>query len=322
MKKNERKTCLRLFKIMLKIRMVEEKIIELYPEQKIRCPVHLCIGQEAIAAGVCLNLRKKDLVFSNHRCHGHYIAKGGNLGSFMAELYGKVSGCSKGKGGSMHLVDADNGLMGTTAIVGAGIPLAVGAAMGSIMQKQKKVSVVFFGDGAVDEGAFYESLNFAALKKLPVVFVCENNFYATNSPQSARQAFDNIHERAGMYGIHHDRVDGNDVLKVFESAKKAVERARIGRIPSLLECRTYRWKGHVGPDCDYEKGCRPKQELDKWLKRCPLEEFEEKLKSNRMIAQKYIARSKRVIASEIDGAIKFAEQSIFPGKRDLLKDVY
>lgn len=311
-----------LFETMLKIRMVEEKIIDLYPEQEMKCPAHLCIGQEAIAAGVCANLKKQDFVFSNHRGHGHYIANGGSLKALFAELYGRATGCSKGKGGSMHLVDIENGFMGTSAIVGGGIPIAVGAAMGSIMQGQKRISVAFFGDGAVDEGTFSESLNFAALKKLPVVFVCENNFYATNSPQLARQAIDNIYKRGLSYGIPGRRVDGNDVVDVFRAARVAVERARKDNSPSLLECRTYRWKGHVGPDCDFETGCRPKGELDTWLKRCPVEKFTKSILKQRVLSEKDIGKMRENIRKEIDRSISFAKSSLFPKKEELLEDVY
>lgn len=322
MKKIPEKILIRLFETMLRIRMVEEKIIELYPEQEMKCPVHLCIGQEAIAAGVCINLKKEDFVFSNHRGHGHYLANGGDLKKMMAELYGRSTGCSKGKGGSMHLVNADNGFMGTSAIVGGGIPLAVGAAMASVMQKQGRISVTFFGDGAVDEGTFSESLNFAALKNLPVLFVCENNFYATNSPQSARQAIDNIYKRGLSYGIQGIRVDGNDVLEVYDAARLAVEKIREGKGPSLLECRTYRWKGHVGPNCDFETGCRPKEELDEWLKRCPVEKFARPILKENLLSEEDIEAMRKRIGKEIDEAVSFAKSSPFPSKEELLEDVY
>ena len=188
-----------LFETMLKIRLFEEKLIELYPAQDMKTPIHLYIGQEAIAAGVCANLQRDDYVFSNHRGHGHYIAKGGDLKALVAEFYGRIDGCSRGKGGSMHIVAPEVGIMGTSAIVGGGISHAVGAALASVMQRNRKVSVVFFGDGACDTGAFYESLNFASLKRLPVVFVCENNFYATNSPLKARHPLDNIYKSCLLY---------------------------------------------------------------------------------------------------------------------------
>lgn len=322
MKNISKKMIIRLFQTMLKIRLVEEKIIGLYPAQEIRCPVHLCIGQEAVAAGVNVNLKKGDFVFSNHRGHGHYIAKGGSLTSFMAELYGKQDGCSKGKGGSMHLVDKENGFMGTTAIVAAGIPLAVGSALAFVMQKQKNISVVFFGDGAVDEGTFAESLNFAALKKLPVLFVCENNFYAANSHQSARQSLDNIYKKGLIYGIKGKRIDGNDVIKIFETSKDLIEQIRKGKGPALLECRTYRWKAHVGPDYDFETGFRPKRELEVWTKTCPINRLAKKISKEKILVKSDIEEMQRRIKEEIDEAVIFAKTSPFPGKGKLLEDVY
>jgi acetoin:2,6-dichlorophenolindophenol oxidoreductase subunit alpha len=224
----------KLFTTMLTIRTVEERVAALYPEQEIKCPVHLCTGQEAVAAGVCIHLAKDDTIFSTHRSHGHCIAKGMELKPLIAELYGKTTGCARGKGGSMHLVDPERGIPGTTAIVGGCIPLAVGAALSAVLQKKAAVSAAFFGDGAVDEGAFAESLNFAALRKLPVVFVCENNNYATNSPRSARQPDVPIAERAAAYGMPGVAGDGNDVLEVYRLAEKAARRARRGEGEMLL----------------------------------------------------------------------------------------
>lgn len=322
MTKISKETLIRLFGAMLKIRMVGEKIIELYPEQEMRCPVHLCIGQEAIAAGVCANLKRQDFIFSNHRGHGHYIANGGSLKELFAELYGKVTGCSKGKGGSMHLVDIENGFMGTSAIVGGGIPIAVGTAMGSIMQGQERISVVFFGDGAVDEGTFSESLNFSALKRLPVVFICENNFYAANSPQLARHSVDNIYKKGLSYGVPGVRVDGNNVVDVYRAAKVAVNEARKDNRPSLIECRTYRWRGHVGPSCDFETGCRSKRELKEWLKKCPVKKFAKSLLKQKILSEKDIGKMIENIKDEIDESISFAKSSPFPKKEELLEDVY
>lgn len=322
MKNIPKKTLVWLYETMLKIRMVEEKIIELYPEQEMRCPVHLCIGEEAIVAGVLANLKREDYVFSNHRGHGHYIANGGSLKKMMAELYGRQTGCSKGKGGSMHLVDVENGFMGSSAIVGGGIPIAVGAAMGSVMQGHKRISVVFFGDGAVDEGTFSESLNFSALKKLPVFFVCENNFYATNSPQSARHSMDNIYKRGLPFGIQGTRVDGNDALQIFKAAKASVDGIRKHGTPALLECRTYRWKAHVGPNCDFETGCRPKEELDQWLKKCPIERFARSILKREILSKEDIKGMRERLAKEIDDAVLFAKSSLFPKKEELLEDVY
>ncbi|KPK41085.1 MAG: hypothetical protein AMJ78_06470 [Omnitrophica WOR_2 bacterium SM23_29] len=312
----------RMYQIMLKIRLFEEKLIELYPQQEIKCPIHLYIGQEAIAVGVCMNLKRHDYVFSNHRGHGHYIAKGGDLKLLAAELYGKVNGCSKGKGGSMHLVAPEINFLGSSAIVGGSIPLAVGAALASSMQLRKRVSIAFFGDGGVDQGAFHEGLNFASLKRLPVIFVCENNFYATNSPQHARQPLDNIFEKAKSYGIRGIRVDGNNVLAVFTATKEAVARAQDSKGPTLIECRTYRYRAHVGPDCDFETGCRPKAELDKWLKRCPLKRFEQFLLDRGVVSKSALSKTSNKLRQEIEEAIAFGKRSPFPDVKELLEDVY
>lgn len=311
-----------LLRMMLKIRLFEERIISLYPQQEIRTPVHLCIGQEAIAAGVCSHLNKRDYLFTTHRGHGHCIAKGMDLGKMMAELYGRQSGCCRGKGGSMHLVDPEIGILATSAIVGGGIALAVGAALSLKSNKSKDISVAFFGDGAVDEGIFYESLNFAALKKLPVLFVCENNFYATNSPQKARQPLDNIFTRGATFGINGRRCDGNDLLEVCRISGELICKIRQGQGPFLLECRTYRWKGHVGPDCDVEKGCRPKYELDAWIKKCPIERFKKFLLKEKKISVGQIASISSDIEKEIDSAVIFARKSPYPELDEVCKDVY
>ncbi len=317
-----RELLLRLYHTMLKIRMFEEKIIEVYPVQDMRCPVHLYIGQEAVAAGVCVNLNKEDYIFSTHRNHGHCIAKGSDFRLMMAEFYGKKTGYCKGKGGSMHMVDPENGILGTSAIVGGGIPIAVGTALASTLMRDGRVSVAFFGDGASEEGTFFESLNFAVLKRLPVVFVCENNFYATNSPISQRQPDPDIVKRVEGYGMPCVQVDGNNVLSVYEEAKKAVERARAGRGPSFIECRTYRWRGHVGPEEDFEKGCRPKEELDEWMKRCPLKNFEDFIVNNRCITREGIEKMKEELAVELDDAIAYGRSAPEPREEEVFDDVY
>ncbi len=307
---------------MLRIRRFEEKIVDVYCDQDMKTPVHLYIGQEAVAAGVCANLRREDYVFSTHRSHGHYLAKGGDMRGLMAELYGRKTGCSRGKGGSMHVVDPEVGVCGSTAIVGGNIPLSVGAALASAMQKKKRVAVSFFGDGAADEGAFHESLNFAALKKLPVVFVCENNFYATNSHQSKRQPHDHIYKIAKFYLMPGVRVDGNDVVKVFNAAQEAVKKARTGRGPTLMECRTFRWKGHVGPECDIKLGCRKQEELNKWVKKCPVRRFERELLKGGTLKKAQLDRITREIDGEVHDAYLFGRRSPHPGVKELLEDVW
>jgi len=307
---------------MLAIRRFEERVADLLLQGEIKCPTHLYIGQEAVAAGVCASLGKEDYVFSTHRSHGHYIAKGGDMKSLMAELYGKATGCSKGRGGSMHLVSADIGLPGSSAIVAGTIPLAVGAGLALSMQKSDSVSVAFFGDGAADEGVFYEALNFASLGKLPVLFICENNLYSTHMPVSACLADTNIYRKAKAFNMPGVRVDGNSVLKVYEAAKRAVEAARCGQGPTLIECMTYRWRGHVGPNYDLEKGLRAKEELDRWMGRCPIKRLERLL-----LKHDIITRSERIqviegIEREIEEAIVLAKESPYPDEGEVATDVF
>ena len=313
---------MQIYKMMLRVRLFEERVIELYPKEEIRTPVHMYVGQEAIAAGVCHNLLGGDYVFTNHRCHGHCLAKGMSMFSIMAELYGRRTGCCKGKGGSMHLSDPDKRIMATSAIVGGNIPIAVGAGLALKFRKDRNISVVFFGDGAVDEGAFYESLNFAALKKLPVLFVCENNFYATNSPLKARQPLDNIFKKGEVFGIKGFRCDGNDAVEIFETSKKLIGKIRKVSRPYLMECRTYRWKGHVGPDCDFEKGCRPKYELETWLRKCPVRRLEARLLKKGLLTEVKIEKLRYEVKEEIIEAEVFAKKSDFPAAGELYADVY
>jgi pyruvate dehydrogenase E1 component alpha subunit len=309
---------------MQRIRKFEERVAELVSKNEIICPCHLYIGEEAVATGVCAALRKDDYVFSTHRSHGHYIAKGGDVKALMAELYCRATGCSKGRGGSMHLASPDIGLPGSSAMVAGTIPLAVGAALAFSLQKRDSVSVAFFGDGATNEGTFYESLNFASLRKLPVIFVCENNFYSTHMPISACLADTDIYKKAEAFNLQSVRVDGNNVAEVFKVAKKAVEDARSGKGPTLIECMTYRWRGHVGPSYDLNKGLRSKEELDYWMNRCPIKALEEFL-----IEQDFISISERNkiyegIKEEIEEALVFAKESPYPDPDEdaVLSDVF
>lgn len=307
---------------MVTIRRFEEKIIEVYPSQDMKTPVHLYIGEEAVAAGVCINLRKDDYIFSTHRSHGHYLAKGGDMKKLVAELYGKRTGCSKGKGGSMHVVDPEVGVCGSTSIVGANIPLSVGAALASTLQSKDQVSISFFGDGGVDEGAFHEALSFASLKKLPVIFVCENNFYATHSHQSKRQPHDHIYKLAEGYLIPGIRIDGNNVLAIYKVAKEAVKRARRGEGPTLIECRTYRWKGHVGPECDIKLGYRTQKELNKWMRRCPIKMFEAFLLRQGVMREKERNEIIKQIDQKIQDAYEYGKESPYPQEEELFDDVW
>lgn len=308
---------------MLRIRMVEEKIAELYPEQEMRCPVHLCIGQEAVAVGVCANLSRADYILSSHRSHAHYLAKGGDLKAMLAEIYGKVTGCSRGKGGSMHLVDLSAGFLGATPIVGSTIPIAVGAAFGSVMRGEKRVAVAFFGDGATEEGVLHESLNFAALKKLPVLFVCENNLYSVQSPLSVRQPEGReIFNLAQGHGMESYQGDGNNVIEVYRLAGQAVRKAREGNGPTFLEFKTYRWREHCGPYFDEDLGYRSKNEVEEWQRRCPIEMLRANLLGEGVLSIKEIEDMVIELRTEIEAAVVFAKESPFPTGEQLTENVY
>ncbi len=314
----------KMYVTMVKIRVFEERVAELLipPKKELTTPCHLYIGQEAVATGVCSALRKDDYAFSTHRSHGHFITKGGNIRALMAELYCKKTGCSKGKGGSMHVASSEIGLPGSSAIVGGTIPIAVGAALAFSMQQKDAVSVVFFGDGAASEGIFYESLNFASLTKAPVIFVCENNLYCTHLPVSACLADTNIYKKSEPFKIPGLRVDGNNVIEVYKAAKKAVEDARSGKGPTLIECMTYRWRGHVGPYDDLDKGLRSKEELDYWMNRCPIKMLERLLLEHGIISELEIDQIRKTISEEVEEAVKFARESPYPDENDLLHDVF
>ena len=318
----DKKTARDLFYSMLRIRLVEEKIALLYAEQEMRCPVHFCIGQEAISAGVCAPLQKEDYVMSNHRSHGHYLAKGGDLNAMLAEIYGKKTGCSHGKGGSMHLVDLSVGFLGATPIVGSTIPITTGLAFGSVMKGENRVAVSFFGDAATEEGVFAESLNFAVLKNLPVIFLCENNFYSVNSPLSVRQSPEvEIFKRAAGHGIESYQGDGNDVMQVYKMTKKAVDKARRGQGPAFLEFKTYRWLEHCGPLDDHPV-CRPEKEVEKWKKYCPVKKYEKYILAEKILSKGDIKDIRDELNEEIEAAVSFAKKSPFPAENTLYEDIY
>ncbi len=306
----------RFFRQLYLIRRVEEDVARIYPTDKIKSPVHLSIGQEAVSVGVCEALRPDDVVFGTYRSHATYLAKGGNLKKMLAELYGKYTGCAKGKGGSMHLVDAAAGMMGASAVVGTTIPHAVGYAWVQKVKKSGRVVVNFFGDGASDEGSWHESLNFAALKKVPVIFICENNGYSIHSRQLERQPHANLTERAAQYGIPAERIDGSDTTLVYDKVKKAVDKLRGGEGPIYIECLTYRWREHVGPNEDYGAGYRDRKELEPWLEKDDVRRLGAKLPE---------AERKRIeaeVETEIKEAFEFAEKSPFPPDSELWTDVY
>jgi len=301
----------KLFESMLRIRLVEESIANKYSEQKMRCPTHLSIGQEAIAVGVCANLTSQDQVLSTHRAHAHYLAKGGCLKSMMAEIYGKASGCSKGMGGSMHLIDTSVGFMGSTAIVGNTIPVAVGLALEKKLTRKKSIACVFFGDGATEEGAFYESVNFAIIHSLPILFICENNLYSVYSGLEVRQPVDRkIYKMVRAMGISAQHGNGNDVEEVARKVKHAKTMILKSGGPQFLEFDTYRWREHCGPNFDNNIGYREESEFLKWKKKDPLKNF---YSEN---SQKYIDRKIDTISQEIDDAHQFADDSKFPTMQD------
>ncbi len=310
-----------MYSTMLRIRFCEECIGDLVAAGEIQTPCHLYIGQEAIATGVCAALDKGDFVWGGHRSHGHYLAKGGDLHAMMAEIFGKATGCSRGRGGSMHLFAAEVGILGTAPLVAATIPLAVGAGLASKLRGDRKVSVSFFGDGAFEEGHSHESINLAALYRLPVVFVCENNFYASHLPLLERRAADNICKSGEVHGIPAISLDGNDVVAVYRAAVEAVDRARTGDGPTLLECRTYRWRGHVGPSPDMDVGVKRKDELRDWLPKDPVARVRSRLLELGASQQEF-DQIERVICTEVQEAVEFARQSPYPDAGELLQHVF
>ncbi|WJG10589.1 thiamine pyrophosphate-dependent dehydrogenase E1 component subunit alpha [Aliiglaciecola sp. LCG003] len=308
---------------ILRIRLVEEAIAARYSEQKMRCPTHLSIGQEAVAVGVSASLSHKDKAYSSHRAHAHYLAKGGDLKKLIAELYGKETGCTGGRGGSMHLTDLDAGFVASTAIVGNSIPLAVGNALHQQVQKLDEISVAYFGEGATEEGAFYESANFAALKGLPILFVCENNGYSVYSPLHVRQPKGrSITKLAEAIGVQAVEVDGNDVIQVADVAAKNIDNIRSGAGPVLMECHTYRHREHCGPNWDDDLAYRPSWEVSKWLERDPVNLLESQLLRENPANDKAIVLAKQTIQMEINQAFDFAEDSRFPTAQHNSRFVY
>jgi TPP-dependent pyruvate/acetoin dehydrogenase alpha subunit len=313
----------RLLAEMIRIRTVEQTLADLYPQGEMRTPTHFSIGQEAVAAGVCAALRRDDVAYSGHRCHAHYLAKGGDLAGMVAELYGRETGCARGRGGSVHLNDRDAGFIAASAILGQTMATAVGSALAFKMDGLDRVAVTFFGDGTVEEGIFHESLNFAVVKRLPVLFVCENNGYSTHTPLGARQpASVPIHARAASYGMPSGCVDGNEVFAVFTAAREAVAGSRRGEGPSFLECITYRWREHVGPLWDYDKGYRTKAEVDEWITRCPIKRATERLVADGLCSMDEVARIEQGCQDEVNRAVAAAKAAPFPTVEDLTVGTY
>ena len=312
-----------LYYKMLRIRLVEEKISELYAEQEMRCPVHLSIGQEATAVGICAHLQKEDLVLSAHRAHAHYLAKGGDLKAMISELYGKETGCAMGKGGSMHLIDLNSGFFASVPIVGSTIPIATGVAWAFKMKKRSNITAVFLGDGATEEGVFFESLDFANLRSVPILFVCENNFYSVYSNLNVRQAAGrNICNLVQNHGVKAYNGNGNDLNQVFELSEKAIKYIKKNNAPAFLEFETFRWLEHCGPNWDDDLNYREKGELEKWMKQCPLKSFESKIFTEGIISENDITIMKEKINLEINCAFRHAKESPFPDIEILNQHIY
>lgn len=313
----------RLLQCMVRIRLVEEAIAIRYSEQQMRCPVHLSIGQEGAAAGVGAALRPGDQVMSGHRSHAHYLAKGGDLNAMIAEIYGKETGCCRGRGGSMHLVDLKAGFVGAVPIVGSTIPIAVGLALADRHLQRDRVTVAFLGEAATEEGVFHESVNFAALHRLPVVFVCENNLYSVYSPMRVRQpAQREVYEVAQGHGILAYQGDGNDPLATYSIMCDAVAHARRGEGPVFIELKTYRWREHCGPGWDNHIGYRTEAEYLEWRQRDPIENFEKRLRSDGTLNEADYLVFKRQIESEIEVAFATAQRAPFPSGGSLMDYVY
>ena len=308
-----------MYRTMVRIRTFEERVDKEFAVGNIPGFVHLYSGEEASATGACANLRPDDYITSTHRGHGHLIAKGGKTNRMMAELYGKKTSYCKGKGGSMHIADMDIGILGANGVVGAGIPIAAGAALSAKMRGTDQIVICFFGDGASNTTRFHEGINLASVQKLPVVYVIENNMYAQKSRISDTCKVPNIADRASAYGIQGITVDGNDVLAVYEAVGEAVARARRGEGPTLVECKTYRWHGHVEGD---SQAYKPKEEVEEWMKKDPIPAFRGKLIEMGVLTEKDADRINREINEEIEKAVKFAEESPLPAPEEALEDVF
>lgn len=311
-----------IFKKLLFIRLVEESIAENYSDHEMRCPVHLSIGQEAVAVGVCEALRKSDPVFSTHRCHAHYLAKGGDLQRMVAEIYGKAAGCCGGRGGSMHLTDPDVGMIVSVPIVASCIPLAVGSALCSKLDHTQDVSVAFLGDGSLEEGVFHESANFASLNKLPVIFVCENNQYSVYTNLSARQPPRPIKALADAHGMKCFSADGNDVEAVHEKMLQAVQMVRSGNGPVFLIFDTYRSREHCGPNFDNHLEYRDASEIAVWDKNDPLVRLKIKLFDQGWLTENSVSSMTTELQSEISAAIQFAKSAPLPHPDQITNHVY
>jgi TPP-dependent pyruvate/acetoin dehydrogenase alpha subunit len=316
----EKKILLKLFSALYKIRFTEEEISRRYNKGKMRCPIHLSTGQEAIAASLSLIMRKKDFAVSSHRAHAHYLSKGGSLKKMLAEIYGKETGCSKGKGGSMHLIDTSVNFMGSTAIVGNTIPVGVGLGLSSLIKKKNQFSFIFFGDGAIEEGVFYESVNFAILKKLPVIFICENNFYSVYSHLKKRQPENRkIYKMVNSMLIKSYFSNSFDPYYLYKFLKNKINLKNTKSGPYFFEFTNYRWREHCGPNFDNNLEYRDKKDYNNWINKDPLIVLEKKIN---LLKLKNLSIIKKKIETSVLSAFQFAEKSKFPKKSEALKGVY
>lgn len=310
---------IQMFRIMLRIRYFEDRVKDLFAAGELPGFVHLYLGEEAVAAGVCSALKDDDYITSTHRGHGHILAKGGEMRYMMAELYGKATGYNKGKGGSMHIAWPELGILGANGIVGGGIPISTGAAFSAKYRKSGQVAACFFGDGAASEGTFHEAVNIASAFDLPVVYICENNLYGVGTRQTDVRNVEDIADRAAGYGIPGVVVDGNDVVAVYEATTQAVDRARRGEGPSLIECKTYRWRTHFEGEPDTY---RPKEEVEAWLKREPIAPHRKKLIDSGILTEDEAKQIENDVGKELDEAVEFARTSPFPDPESALEGVY
>jgi acetoin:2,6-dichlorophenolindophenol oxidoreductase subunit alpha len=308
-----------LYKRMIRQRTFEDNTTKIFAGGEMPGFLHLSQGEDAVAAGTCAHLAKEDAIFTTHRGHGCIIAKGSDLKPMMAELFGRIDGCCKGRAGSMHFADVANGCMGSNGVVGEGMRIALGTAFAQKYTKTKNVTAVFFGEGATGTGAFHESFNMAATLNLPLIFVCSINLYAQMTPKSDHISIENVADRAAAYGAPGVTIDGNNVEKVYEEIDKAVKHCRAGKGPYMLECKTYRHHGHFeGDPCNY----RPEGELEEWLKKDPIVLYEKKLKKEGVVDDKQIKKLKDAAQKEVDEAVAFARQSPQPDIEELYKDIY
>ncbi len=314
---------LSLYIAMKRIRMVEEAIADNYNNEirEMHTPIHLYDGQEAVAVGVCANLTDKDFIFSNHRSHGHYLAKGGSLNKMLAELHNKKTGCCKGRGASMHLMDKEHGVALTSAIVAGNVSIGTGYALAEKMKKTNTVVVVFFGDGASEEGSVYESICFAKLKNLPIVFVCENNLYSIATPMDRREPNKDISSKFQTI-LPVKKVNGNDVIDVFEAARTAVNCAKKEKGPSLLECMTYRLRDHHNIGNGVDGRFRTVRELKEWENNCPIEKLKSKLIQEELADEKQLKKEEKKIMQEIEAAFAYARESSCPDADELFNGLW